>query len=70
MDARSSTLADPTSFEEPLLDTTLSIVVDDDNELISVNQVGLGSTSQDVLLACVSAAKTRRSLLGKQIYNS
>jgi exosome complex component RRP43 len=61
---RSCILADPTSFEEPLLDTTLSVVVDDDG-LISVNQVGLGSASQDVLLACVSAAKMRQSSLRK-----
>jgi exosome complex component RRP43 len=66
----SSILADPTSFEEPLLDTTLSIVTDDDNELISVSQVGLGCSSQDVLLACASAAKVRRLSLAKRVYDS
>ena len=29
-------LADPTSFEEPLLDTSVSVVIDDEGGLISV----------------------------------
>lgn len=53
-------LADPTSFEEPLLDTTLSIVVDQQGALISVTQLGLGVTgSGDTLTNCIAAAKKR-----------
>jgi exosome complex component RRP43 len=61
-------LADPTSFEEPMLDTVISIVVGDDGELISVNQLGLGVTgSQDVLSDCMTAAKDRCGVLRKQL---
>jgi exosome complex component RRP43 len=65
---KSCVLADPTSFEEPLLDTTVTIVVGDDNELLSVSQVGLGSASQDILSVCITAAKRRHSSLGRQVY--
>ena len=57
-------LADPTSFEEPLLDTTLSIAVDEGGGLVSVSQLGLGVVgSQDVLPHCISAARERCSEL-------
>jgi exosome complex component RRP43 len=66
---RSRLLADPTSFEEPLLDTTISAVIDDQSKLISVTQIGLGSTgAQDVLLDCITAAKKHQSSL-KHIYD-
>ncbi|KAI0044472.1 hypothetical protein FA95DRAFT_1583740 [Auriscalpium vulgare] len=35
-------LADPTAFEEPLLDTTISVVLDDRGALLSTAQVGVG----------------------------
>lgn len=64
------TLADPTAFEEPLLDTTIIIVLDSTSgDLISVSQVGLGSdsgegeTKDDTLLMCTSSAKKRREEL-------
>ncbi|TFK69417.1 ribosomal protein S5 domain 2-like protein [Pluteus cervinus] len=72
-------LSDPTAFEEPLLDTTLSIVIGDNDDLISVSQLGLGlgldsagshGQQQDALLACISAAKKRRTALAKFIYNT
>ena len=67
---RSHILADPTSFEEPLLDTSISVIVDEHNELISVSQLGLGSTqSQDALLECIAAAKKRSEAL-QYIYRS
>ncbi|TFK94906.1 ribosomal protein S5 domain 2-like protein [Polyporus arcularius HHB13444] len=51
-------LADPTSFEEPLLDTTVSVVVDNNGGLISVMQLGLGIVGgDDVLSQCIDAAK-------------
>ncbi|KAF9266804.1 hypothetical protein L218DRAFT_971217 [Marasmius fiardii PR-910] len=40
-------LADPTSFEEPLLDTSISIVLDARGQLSSVNQTGVGVLSSD-----------------------
>jgi exosome complex component RRP43 len=59
-------LVDPTSFEEPLLDTTLSVVVDEKSNLISITQLGLGVVgSADTLTECIVAAKKRRSRLDK-----
>ncbi|EIW61518.1 uncharacterized protein TRAVEDRAFT_35012 [Trametes versicolor FP-101664 SS1] len=63
-------LADPTSFEEPLLDTTISVVVDESGGLTSVMQLGLGIVgADDVLNKCIDAAKecwldTRRDVYG------
>ncbi|KZT70290.1 hypothetical protein DAEQUDRAFT_744783 [Daedalea quercina L-15889] len=55
-------LADPTSFEEPLLDTTLSVAVDENGGLVSVTQLGLGGVgNQDVLMHCIAAARARCS---------
>ncbi|KII94776.1 hypothetical protein PLICRDRAFT_693108 [Plicaturopsis crispa FD-325 SS-3] len=63
-------LADPTSFEEPLLDTTLSIITDETGSLVSVSQLGLGETvgQQDVLMQCIGAAQKRSEHLRKSIY--
>ncbi|KAF7327752.1 Semialdhyde-dh domain-containing protein [Mycena kentingensis (nom. inval.)] len=61
-------LADPTAFEEPLLDTTISVILDEQNELISVSQLGPGvSGDLNTLSSCISAAKQRRPFLGQQI---
>ncbi|KAJ7931489.1 ribosomal protein S5 domain 2-type protein [Mycena leptocephala] len=62
-------LADPTAFEEPLLGTTISVVVDENSNLVSVVQLGPGldMDSSDTLSTCISAAKSRRVLLGGQI---
>ncbi|PSR78323.1 hypothetical protein PHLCEN_2v7445 [Hermanssonia centrifuga] len=50
----------PTAFEEPLLDTTISIAMSDSGELISVMQLGLGSAGdQDVLSQCLATAAVR-----------
>jgi exosome complex component RRP43 len=61
-------LADPTSFEEPMLDSVISIVVGEDGGLISVNQLGLGiAGSRNVLAECITAAKVRCGVLRKQL---
>ncbi|KAJ7227164.1 ribosomal protein S5 domain 2-type protein [Mycena pura] len=63
-------LADPTAFEEPLLDTTISIVVDQKDDLVSVTQLGPGvdvSGTESTLSTCISAAKARRGYLAEQI---
>lgn len=67
---RTHILADPTSFEEPLLDTTISVVIDESGGLTSVMQLGLGIVgADDVLNKCIDAAKecwldTRRDVYG------
>ncbi|EPQ58884.1 hypothetical protein GLOTRDRAFT_69878, partial [Gloeophyllum trabeum ATCC 11539] len=64
-------LADPTSFEEPLLDTTVTVVLKEGGTLVSAIQVGLGGTgSQDVLMSCIAAAKRRLAEVGSQFYLS
>ncbi|KAM5542397.1 hypothetical protein V8D89_003856 [Ganoderma adspersum] len=65
-------LADPTSFEEPLLDTSVSVVVDDDGGLISVMQLGLGAVGagggEDVLTTCIDAARGCWAKARKDVY--
>lgn len=54
-------ITDPTSFEEPLLDATLSIVLDENDQVIQTTQLGSGVVEhEDPLLACITAAKQRR----------
>ncbi|TFK43989.1 ribosomal protein S5 domain 2-type protein [Crucibulum laeve] len=61
-------LADPTSFEEPLLDTTLSIILGPQEQIISVSQIGIGSAGgQDALMKCLEEAKKRRRALKEVI---
>ena len=68
---RTHVLADPTSFEEPLLDTTISVTMEENGGLISVTQVGLGLiANQDVLARCIAAAKERRLVIGRQVLNT
>ncbi|KAG7093557.1 hypothetical protein E1B28_007227 [Marasmius oreades] len=76
-------LADPTSFEEPLLDTSVSIVIDARGQLFSVNQTGVGVlktgeqdmevdttvNKEDALLQCISLAKERHHKL-KELLNT
>ena len=68
---RTHILADPSSFEEPLLDSTVSIIADENGDLISVNQLGLGLalSSRDVLEYCTLAAKERCKPLCQQLLN-
>ncbi|ESK94844.1 exosome component 8 [Moniliophthora roreri MCA 2997] len=74
-------LADPTSFEEPLLDTMISVIIDSKGLLNSVNQAGVGAlntgsakdgmeveANQDALLQCVSLARKRHEQLKDYIY--
>ncbi|KAI0832882.1 ribosomal protein S5 domain 2-type protein [Trametes gibbosa] len=62
-------LADPTSFEEPLLDTTVSVVIDESGGLTSVMQLGLGVIgADDVLNKCIDAATTCWRMTRKDIY--
>ena len=67
-DDRKVIFADPTAFEEPLLDTTLSIVLDDKKQIVSVSQLGSGllvaedeeeEKHRDALKECISLAQSR-----------
>ncbi|KIJ49546.1 hypothetical protein M422DRAFT_59277 [Sphaerobolus stellatus SS14] len=56
-------LADPTSFEEPLIETFITIIVNEDGSLNSVTQSGpasIGNTpGEEVIASCVTTAKGR-----------
>ncbi|EIW79965.1 hypothetical protein CONPUDRAFT_166613 [Coniophora puteana RWD-64-598 SS2] len=60
-------LSDPTSFEEPLMDTTVSVVVNEKGDLLAVNELGLGTMttqkSGDLLKNCIEKSKLRVSNL-------
>ncbi|KZT37493.1 hypothetical protein SISSUDRAFT_1071149 [Sistotremastrum suecicum HHB10207 ss-3] len=64
-------LSDPTSFEEPLLDTTISIVLDQTGQVISVLQEGLAAVasenSNQILRRCIEFAKQRLIILTPKI---
>ncbi|KAI0650899.1 ribosomal protein S5 domain 2-type protein [Trametes meyenii] len=64
-------LADPTSFEEPLLDTNVSVVIDDAGGLTSVMQLGLGIVgADDVLNKCVDAAQKCWRETRREVYQA
>ncbi|KAF9233606.1 ribosomal protein S5 domain 2-type protein [Melanogaster broomeanus] len=67
----STLVADPTSFEEPLLSSTISVVVDAEGGLMGVerNVIGdsEGAESAGALDKCVLAAKARADILHKLV---
>jgi exosome complex component RRP43 len=63
----STVLADPTAFEEPLLDTSISIVLDEDGSLLSAGQLGIADKNK--MAACLAAAKERHEVRGREIYS-
>ncbi|KAG9015404.1 hypothetical protein FRB94_000008 [Tulasnella sp. JGI-2019a] len=65
-------LSDASAFEEPLLETSVSVTVDESGKVVSALQLGLGpghnaiagtSLKQDVLISCIRIAKKRRTQL-------
>ena len=68
---RTYILADPTAFEEPLLDSTVTIVTGEDSTSEVEYGLGIvnpsskwrsssGTVADNALSACIKAAKTRR----------
>jgi len=64
---RTHVIADPTSFEEPLLDSNVTVILQGD-KAISVSQGGLGTSQKTaadnpvkLLSDCADAAKRRQS---------
>ncbi|KAF9476725.1 hypothetical protein BDN70DRAFT_882040 [Pholiota conissans] len=66
-------LADPTAFEEPLLDTSISVVLGEAGKIISISQAGSAVVSdedggqRDVLEECIESTKQCRELLVPQL---
>jgi len=69
---KSHILSDPTSFEEPLLATTLCIAVDEHGELVYTSHFGGGlsfdTEEGDTLLTCISHAKKRHIVLRNNVH--
>ena len=63
--ARLHLLHDPTSFEEPLIDATLTIAVDEQGQVCALQQDGLlqvgAHTGEQVIKDCIAAATKRRA---------
>ena len=77
LSVRKYILADPTSFEEPLLDTSLSIVSGDDDRVITISHFGSAFVSsddgdddvqRDALKECLESANIRRKHLVAQLF--
>ena|SRR5712675_1245961 len=64
---RTTVLADPTAFEEPLLDTSISIVLDEQGAMLSASQLGIAD--KETLSLCVASAKERHEARGREIYS-
>ncbi|KAF9782995.1 ribosomal protein S5 domain 2-like protein [Thelephora terrestris] len=61
-------LADPTAFEEPLLETTVTIITDNGGRLLSTSQLGQYLPPEmDVLSECITNAKSRTTEIMKHI---
>ncbi|KAF8967458.1 ribosomal protein S5 domain 2-like protein [Flammula alnicola] len=68
-DSYKNVLADPTSFEEPLLDTSLSVVLGDGGEMVSLSQLGSRRRGEERRSAeCIESAKRRREVLVRQLF--
>jgi exosome complex RNA-binding protein Rrp42 (RNase PH superfamily) len=63
--SRKHVLADPTSFEAPLLDSTIMVVLQG-ADAISVSQLGVGTSEVDKLLTdCVEISRQRQRAVEK-----
>lgn len=75
---RTNVLADPTTFEEPLLDATFTVTLDDQDGIVSVVQLGMGTASVglagagsgDVMTQCITAAQSRCQTVRKVLENA
>lgn len=64
---RTTVLADPTAFEEPLLHTSISIVLDERGSILSTSQLGIAD--RDTMSACIAWAKGHHDARGSEIYS-
>ena len=63
---RMTVLVDSVAFEEPLPDTSISIVLEEGGAILSANQLGM--SGKDTMSACVSSAKEHHEACGREIY--
>ena len=60
--------SDPVASGEPLLDTSIPIVLDVRGAALSANANQLGIAEKDTMSACVTSAKERHEAHGREIY--
>ena len=61
-------LVDPTAFEEPLLETTVTVITDSEGRLLSTSQLGQYlSPELDILSKCITNAQSHTAEIMKQI---
>ncbi|GJN28017.1 hypothetical protein PR202_gb16097 [Eleusine coracana subsp. coracana] len=60
---KDSVLADPNSEEESIIETSVTIVVDSSDRLVSVQKLGGAVASMGTIKECISLAKERRRML-------
>ena len=64
---RTTALADPVAFEEPLLDTSISIVLDERGTILSTNQLGI--VDKNTMSAYVTPVKEHHEARGRETYS-
>ncbi|KAL1712863.1 ribosomal protein S5 domain 2-type protein [Schizophyllum commune] len=60
-------MSDLTSFEEPLMDTNVTVILGQDGGVLSVTQAGMGG-GEALVDSCIASASKRRSFLAEYIY--
>lgn len=61
-------LADPTAFEEPLIETTVTVITDEEGQLLSINQLGQYLPPElDVLSKCIAKAQSHTTEIMQRI---
>ncbi|CAO2147359.1 unnamed protein product [Urochloa humidicola] len=63
-------LADPTSEEESIIETYVTVVVDSSDSIVSIQKLGGAVTSMEAIKECVSLAKERRQKLREILADS
>ncbi|KAF8776599.1 hypothetical protein HU200_003320 [Digitaria exilis] len=63
-------LADPTSEEESIIETYVTVVVDSSDRIVSIQKLGGSVASMEAIKGCISLAKERRHQLRDVLTNS
>ncbi|PUZ44363.1 hypothetical protein GQ55_8G083700 [Panicum hallii var. hallii] len=67
---KDSILADPTSEEESIIETYVTVVVDSSDRIVSIQKLGGTVTSMTAVKECISLAKERRRKLREILIDS
>jgi exosome complex component RRP43 len=60
---KDNVLADPTAEEESIIETSVTIVLDSSDQIVSIQKPGGAVTSMTTIKECISLAKDRRRKL-------